>query len=97
MCDAGHTTPAPFPAAAVDIVAARMSHSAFDPIELDQRHLWHPFTPQLDWCAGDQPVIERAMGTDLVDADGVLKMLGVYNATLPPLPEIVRTWKLPEP
>jgi adenosylmethionine-8-amino-7-oxononanoate aminotransferase len=68
--------PRPFAAAAGDIVAARMSES---PIELDQRHLWHPFTQQLDWCAGDQPVIERAIGTDLFDSEGRRYIDGVSS------------------
>jgi adenosylmethionine---8-amino-7-oxononanoate aminotransferase len=79
LCDAGHTSPVAFAAAAGDIVAARMSQPAFDPIELDQRHVWHPFTPQLDWCASDQPVIERALGTDLFDSDGRRYIDGVSS------------------
>jgi adenosylmethionine-8-amino-7-oxononanoate aminotransferase len=38
--------------------------------ELDQRHLWHPFTQMLDWCREEPLVIERAEGTDLVDSEG---------------------------
>ena len=38
--------------------------------ELDQQHLWHPFTQQRDWCREEPLVIEGAEGTDLVDAEG---------------------------
>ncbi len=38
--------------------------------ELDQRHLWHPFTQQREWCAEPPLVIERGEGTDLIDVDG---------------------------
>ncbi|MQA72872.1 MAG: adenosylmethionine--8-amino-7-oxononanoate transaminase [Solirubrobacterales bacterium] len=38
--------------------------------ELDHRHLWHPFTQQRDWGAEEPLVIERAEGTDLIDAEG---------------------------
>jgi adenosylmethionine-8-amino-7-oxononanoate aminotransferase len=38
--------------------------------DLDRRHLWHPFTQQGDWCREEPLVIERAEGTDLIDAEG---------------------------
>ena len=38
--------------------------------ELDHAHLWHPFTQQRGWVAEDPIVVERAEGTDLIDADG---------------------------
>ena len=38
--------------------------------QLDQDHLWHPFTQQQDWCEEEPLVIERAEGTDLIDAEG---------------------------
>ncbi len=47
--------------------------------ELDQRHLWHPFTQQRDWVAEAQPVIERAEGTDLIDAEGRRYIDGVSS------------------
>jgi adenosylmethionine-8-amino-7-oxononanoate aminotransferase len=47
--------------------------------ELDHRHLWHPFTQQRDWCDEEPPVIERAEGTDLVDAAGRRYIDGVSS------------------
>ena len=47
--------------------------------DLDQRHLWHPFTQQLDWEREQPLVIERAEGTDLIDADGNRYIDGVSS------------------
>jgi len=47
--------------------------------ELDQRHLWHPFTQQREWCAEPPLVIERGEGTDLIDADGNRYVDGVSS------------------
>jgi adenosylmethionine-8-amino-7-oxononanoate aminotransferase len=47
--------------------------------ELDRCHLWHPFTQQRDWEAGDQVVIERAEGTDLIDSTGRRYIDGVSS------------------
>jgi adenosylmethionine---8-amino-7-oxononanoate aminotransferase len=45
----------------------------------DHAHLWHPFTQQRGWV-GEQPlVIERAEGTDLIDADGRRYIDGVSS------------------
>jgi adenosylmethionine---8-amino-7-oxononanoate aminotransferase len=38
--------------------------------ELDQRHLWHPFTQQRDWSAEPPLVIEGGEGTNLIATDG---------------------------
>ena len=38
--------------------------------KLDHSHLWHPFTQQLDWVDEEPLMIERAEGTELIDADG---------------------------
>ena len=38
--------------------------------QLDQRHVWHPFTQQRDWCREEQLMIERAEGTTLIATDG---------------------------
>ncbi len=47
--------------------------------ELDQRHLWHPFTQMRDWCDEEPLVIERAEGTELVDSDGRRYVDGVSS------------------
>ena len=47
--------------------------------ELDHRHVWHPFTQQRDWCREEPLVIERAEGTDLLDADGRRYVDGVSS------------------
>ncbi|MDX6583717.1 MAG: adenosylmethionine---8-amino-7-oxononanoate aminotransferase [Solirubrobacterales bacterium] len=47
--------------------------------ELDHAHLWHPFTPQSDWCSEAPLVIERAEGTELIDADGRRYIDGVSS------------------
>ena len=65
-----------FAAVLGDIVAGRMSESA---LELDQRHLWHPFTQQRDWVGADQLVIERGEGTDLIDSEGRRYIDGVSS------------------
>jgi adenosylmethionine-8-amino-7-oxononanoate aminotransferase len=46
---------------------------------LDQRHLWHPFTQQSEWCAEEPLLIERAEGTDLITADGRRLIDGVSS------------------
>jgi adenosylmethionine---8-amino-7-oxononanoate aminotransferase len=48
-------------------------------IELDKRHLWHPFTQQRSWFGEDQLVIERGEGTDLIDAEGRRYIDGVSS------------------
>jgi adenosylmethionine---8-amino-7-oxononanoate aminotransferase len=65
-----------FAAAGADKVAPRMPESA---IELDKRHIWHPFTQQRGWCDEDQLVIERGEGTDLIDAEGRRYIDGVAS------------------
>jgi adenosylmethionine-8-amino-7-oxononanoate aminotransferase len=47
--------------------------------EWDRRHLWHPFTQQLDWCRERPLTIERAEGTDLIDSDGRRYIDGVSS------------------
>ena len=46
---------------------------------LDHSHLWHPFTQQQGWCDEEPLVIERAEGTDLIDADGRRYIDGVSS------------------
>ena len=41
-----------------------------DPVQLDQDHLWHPFTQQQGWSEEEPLVIERAEGSYVIDADG---------------------------
>lgn len=43
-----------------------------DWIDLDKRHVWHPFTPQSDWCAPENKpvVIVRGKGVWLWDEEG---------------------------
>src|SRR5204863_2585740 len=47
--------------------------------DLDHRHLWHPFTQQRDWNREEPLVIERAEGTDLIDAAGRRYIDGVSS------------------
>ena len=62
--------------------------SAESVAELDHRHLWHPFTQQLDWCREEPLVIERAEGTNLIDADGTAlhrrRLVAVVQRPWPP-------------
>jgi adenosylmethionine---8-amino-7-oxononanoate aminotransferase len=46
---------------------------------LDHSHVWHPFTQQQGWCEEEPLVIERAEGTDLIDADGRRYIDGVSS------------------
>jgi adenosylmethionine-8-amino-7-oxononanoate aminotransferase len=58
-------------------------HAAAAPAEAvaewDRRHLWHPFTQQLDWCREEPLAIERAEGTDLIDSEGRRYIDGVSS------------------
>jgi adenosylmethionine-8-amino-7-oxononanoate aminotransferase len=47
--------------------------------DLDQRHLWHPFTQQAAWAEEDSVVIERGEGTDLIDSEGRRYIDGVSS------------------
>jgi adenosylmethionine---8-amino-7-oxononanoate aminotransferase len=47
--------------------------------ELDQRHLWHPFTQMREWSREQPLVIERAEGTDLIDSEGRRYIDGVSS------------------
>ncbi|HEX3734352.1 MAG TPA: adenosylmethionine--8-amino-7-oxononanoate transaminase [Solirubrobacterales bacterium] len=38
--------------------------------QLDQDHLWHPFTQQQGWSEEEPLLIERAEGSHVIDADG---------------------------
>jgi adenosylmethionine-8-amino-7-oxononanoate aminotransferase len=41
-----------------------------DPAQLDQDHLWHPFTQQQGWSEEEPLLIERGEGSHLIDVDG---------------------------
>ncbi|MBX6312482.1 MAG: adenosylmethionine--8-amino-7-oxononanoate transaminase [Isosphaeraceae bacterium] len=45
----------------------------------DKAHLWHPFTPQADWAAGEVLIIERAEGVYLYDTEGRRYLDGVSS------------------
>lgn len=45
----------------------------------DKAHLWHPFTAQADWAAGDPLIIDRAEGLDLIDIHGRRYLDGVSS------------------
>ena len=49
------------------------------PIQLDQRHLWYPFTQMRSWSSEEQLTIERAEGTDLIDTEGRRYIDGVSS------------------
>src|SRR5262245_56823210 len=41
-----------------------------DPAQLDQRHLWHPFTQQQGWSEEEPLMVERGEGSYLIDTEG---------------------------
>jgi adenosylmethionine---8-amino-7-oxononanoate aminotransferase len=45
----------------------------------DRAHLWHPFTQQRGWEREEPLVVERAEGTDLIDAEGRRYIDGVSS------------------
>lgn len=47
--------------------------------DLDRAHLWHPFTPHLEWNASEPVVVERALGNVLVDVHGRRYLDGVSS------------------
>ena len=65
----------PVPAGRASIVAGLDAPTG----ELDQRHLWHPFTQMRDWCREEPTVIDRAEGTDLIDTEGRRYIDGVSS------------------
>jgi adenosylmethionine---8-amino-7-oxononanoate aminotransferase len=50
-----------------------------DPAQLDQDHLWHPFTQQQGWSEEEPLMIERAEGTQLIDSEGRRYIDGVSS------------------
>jgi adenosylmethionine---8-amino-7-oxononanoate aminotransferase len=47
--------------------------------QLDQQHLWHPFTQQQGWTEEEPVVIDRADGTTLIDSAGRRYIDGVSS------------------
>lgn len=45
----------------------------------DKDHLWHPFTAQADWAAGEPLIIDRAEGIELIDTEGRRYLDGVSS------------------
>jgi adenosylmethionine---8-amino-7-oxononanoate aminotransferase len=45
----------------------------------DRTHLWHPFTQQRGWAEEEPLIVERAEGTDLIDAAGRRYIDGVSS------------------
>jgi adenosylmethionine-8-amino-7-oxononanoate aminotransferase len=50
-----------------------------DLVAADRAHLWHPFTQQQGWVEEEPLIIERAEGTNLIDADGRRYIDGVSS------------------
>jgi adenosylmethionine-8-amino-7-oxononanoate aminotransferase len=50
-----------------------------DYAQLDREHLWHPFTQQQGWVEEEPLMIERAEGTELIDAEGRRYIDGVSS------------------
>jgi adenosylmethionine-8-amino-7-oxononanoate aminotransferase len=50
-----------------------------DLVSQDRTHLWHPFTQQRDWVQEPPLVIERAEGSELIDAEGRRYIDGVSS------------------
>ena len=48
-------------------------------IELDRRHVWHPFTPMRQWRECEPIIIERAEGDELIDVRGRRYIDGVSS------------------
>ena len=48
-------------------------------VDLDHRHVWHPFTQQQDWSKSEPLVIESGQGCTLTDADGRTYLDGVSS------------------
>ena len=50
-----------------------------DLVAADRAHLWHPFTQQQGWIEEQPLIVDRAEGTDLIDADGRRYIDGVSS------------------
>ena len=47
--------------------------------QLDNAHVWHPFTPMLEHCREETPVIEAGDGFYLIDTDGRRYLDGISS------------------
>ncbi len=56
-----------------------MQNSDLSPMQLDYRHVWHPFTPMLLWEEENAPMIERGEGSYLIDTDGRRYLDGISS------------------
>jgi len=45
----------------------------------DRRYIWHPFTQMQDWLQERHPIIERGVGSTLIDVDGRRYLDGVSS------------------
>jgi len=52
---------------------------SMDSAQLDQDHLWHPFTQQQGWVEEAPLMIERAEGAQLIDSEGRRYIDGVSS------------------
>jgi adenosylmethionine---8-amino-7-oxononanoate aminotransferase len=52
---------------------------SMDHAQLDQDHLWHPFTQQQGWCEEEPLLIEEAEGSHLIASDGRRYLDGVSS------------------
>lgn len=48
-------------------------------IDLDRRHVWHPFTPMRQWRQSDPIIIQRGQGDELIDLRGRRYIDGVSS------------------
>lgn len=48
-------------------------------VELDRKHVWHPFTQMTEWLRDEPLVIEKAEGNYLIDTDGKTYLDGVSS------------------
>src|SRR5579872_1688475 len=53
--------------------------STVDLRRLDNAHVWHPFTPMLEHCREETPVIVAGEGFDLIDSDGRRYLDGISS------------------
>jgi adenosylmethionine-8-amino-7-oxononanoate aminotransferase len=66
-------------AAAKRIMRVDSSMTTQSLLQLDRRHVWHPFTHMRQWLADEQIVITDAEGMYLIDSDGRRYLDGVSS------------------